>query len=298
MQVDTMSDMNKRPILLITGKSGVGKDTIADCLCNNFGYTKVKSYTTRQPRYEGEDTHIFVTKEEFDQLPHKVAYTNRENVEYCATQKQVDNADIYIIDPPGIKYFLETYKGNRQPIIIEIMCSEADRKRRVSDRYIDGNKELADRQNLDGIAYDDCCKLLKEVSYQYPYALVINQNDNMLSAIKDIMTFVRTQTSPSVRKQFIYVSHPFQNKPENVKDIEYYITMLEPIYKDYVFVSPVHCFGFMYEKMSYEDGLNWCLQLLSVCDEMWVCGDYENSTGCCAEIEFCKDHYIPYKIIS
>ncbi len=282
-----MSDMNKRPILLITGRSGVGKDTIADYLCDNFGYTKVKSYTTRQPRYEGEETHIFVTKEEFDKLSHKVAYTNREGVEYCATQEQVDNADIYIIDPPGIKYFLEVYKGNRQPIIIVIDCPEPERRQRVSNRCVDGNKELANRQNLDNEF---------NVPLRHPYKYVISQDENISSAINSIMSYVRKQTfgAGRLKRKFIYVSHPFQNKPENVKDIERYITIWERIHQSYVFVSPVHCFGFMYEKMSYEDGLNWCLQLLSVCDEMWVCGDYENSTGCCAEIDFCKNHYIPY----
>lgn len=296
MQTDAMSDMNKRPILLITGKSGVGKDTIADYLCDSFGYTKVKSYTTRQPRYEGEDTHIFVSKEEFDALKDKIAYTNRDDIEYCATQAQVDNADIYIIDPPGIQYFLQVYKGKRTPIIIAIDCSESERSQRVYNRCVDGNKELVNRQNLDSEFH---------VPLRHPYKYVINQDGNISSAINSIMSYVRKQTIGAGRlnrklcfdkKKLIYVSHPFQNKPENVKDIEHYITMWERTYKDCVFVSPVHCFGFMYEKMSYEDGLDWCLQLLSICDEMWVCGDYEHSTGCQAEIEFCKDHYIPYKI--
>lgn len=38
-----------------------------------------------------------------------------------------------------------------------------------------------------------------------------------------------------------------------------------------------------------------CLWLLSQCSEMWVFGDYINSTGCLGEIAYCKNHGIPYK---
>jgi hypothetical protein len=39
-----------------------------------------------------------------------------------------------------------------------------------------------------------------------------------------------------------------------------------------------------------------CLELLKKCDIMYVYGDYQNSRGCKAEIEFCKDNGIPHKI--
>ena len=51
-------------IVLITGDFGVGKDTFADMLNEDFGEesVKIQSYTTREKRYNTEDTHIFVDK--------------------------------------------------------------------------------------------------------------------------------------------------------------------------------------------------------------------------------------------
>ena len=53
-------------LFLLVGKSGSGKDTIADLLLRLFGIKKVKSVATRNPRYEGEDTYYFVSDEEYD----------------------------------------------------------------------------------------------------------------------------------------------------------------------------------------------------------------------------------------
>jgi guanylate kinase len=49
-------------IYLIVGRSGFGKDTVVDCLCERYGYKRIISYTTR-PRRNEQDKHIFVTIE-------------------------------------------------------------------------------------------------------------------------------------------------------------------------------------------------------------------------------------------
>ena len=54
-------------IILIVGDFGVGKDTFADFLSSYLPNSKkIQSYTTRKPRYEGEDTHIFCYVETID----------------------------------------------------------------------------------------------------------------------------------------------------------------------------------------------------------------------------------------
>ena len=77
--------------------SAKGNDTVAARLSEIYGWKVLDSYTTRPPRYEGEKGHIFSTKEEFDALPEKCAYTYFGGNEYCATAEQVNNSDIYII---------------------------------------------------------------------------------------------------------------------------------------------------------------------------------------------------------
>lgn len=72
------------------------------------------------------------------------------------------------------------------------------------------------------------------------------------------------------------------------------------LYKQYNnlnFFSPVHNFPF-YNDFDYQAGLQMCLDFLPYCSEMWVYGDYKNSTGCLAEIDYCKKYHIPYKIIT
>lgn len=89
---------------LIVGRSGAGKDTIVNALCERYGCTRLRSYTTRPRRkWEGE-THVFVTEAEFDQIPddQKFAYTEIDGYRYCATFDQVKESDFYVIDPFGV----------------------------------------------------------------------------------------------------------------------------------------------------------------------------------------------------
>ena len=99
-------------------------------------------------------------------------------------------------------------------------------------------------------------------------------------------------------KSIVYISHPFQNRLKNLKEIEDIIKILYKLYPDYLFISPVHAFGFLYNSITYEQGLYMTLFLLETCaDEMWVFGeDWRNSTGVKAEIEYCKKRNIPYYI--
>ena len=104
--------MNK-PLFLFVGPSGSGKTAVAEYLESTQGYKSVQSYTTRSPRYENETGHIFVSNDEFDKLQDLVAYTEYNGNKYCATSEQVDEADIYVIDVPGVEVFLKKYKNTK-----------------------------------------------------------------------------------------------------------------------------------------------------------------------------------------
>lgn len=84
----------------------------------------------------------------------------------------------------------------------------------------------------------------------------------------------------------IYVSHPFSGKPENKAEVERIVTDLTKKYPEHIFYSPIHAFGFMYNSVSYDRGMELCLDLLSLCDELWVFGDYDKSRGCRREIAY------------
>jgi len=105
---------------LIVGKSGSGKDTLVNSMTSH-GFNKLISYTTRNRRKNEKDAHIFVTDEQFDELQDTmVAFTNFNGHRYCATQNQVENADMFITDPDGIEYFHDHYEGDKNPIVVYI----------------------------------------------------------------------------------------------------------------------------------------------------------------------------------
>lgn len=143
-------------IILLVGKSGVGKSTVANELTRLYGLKQVQSYTTRPNRYENEKGHIFVNESEFNKLD-LVAYTYFNKNHYGATQQQVEENDIYIIDRDGLIYFDKKYKGDKK--IIKIMLDIDDDT--LTDRMIargDSEKEVLARIKNDDIMFRDVHK--------------------------------------------------------------------------------------------------------------------------------------------
>lgn len=89
----------------------------------------------------------------------------------------------------------------------------------------------------------------------------------------------------------IYCSHKFGGKLENAKDAELKIKRLQLENPSNTYISPIHAFGFMYDTVSYEDGIGMCLDLLNRCDKMVVLS--EKSEGVNMEIEYCIAARIP-----
>ena len=121
-------------IFLIVGCSGSGKTTITEQLEQKYGLKSIQSYTTRPKRYEDESGHTFVSDEEFDKLTDRVGYTEFAGNRYCATAEQVENNDLYIIDPKGIDFFMKSYKGSKTPKIIFISSNLTTRYERMVER--------------------------------------------------------------------------------------------------------------------------------------------------------------------
>ena len=89
------------------GEFGVGKDTVANYIIDYLPEEycrKIKSFTTRKPRYDGEDTHIFVEKDE-TKIPNDsvAAWTKIDDNYYWTTKEQFDTGkmNIYVVDKIG-----------------------------------------------------------------------------------------------------------------------------------------------------------------------------------------------------
>ena len=93
----------------------------------------------------------------------------------------------------------------------------------------------------------------------------------------------------------IYCSHKFGGKLENAKDAELKIKKLQLENPSNTYISPIHAFGFMYNAVSYEDGIGMCLDLLNRCDKMIVLS--EKSKGVNIEIGYCISARIPVEFL-
>lgn len=90
-------------LFLIVGKSASGKDTIADEL-EARGLTRVISRTDREPRFEGEGTHLFVSHEVAEEESGRAAAATKiAGINYYALPEDIEGHDVYIIDPQGVR---------------------------------------------------------------------------------------------------------------------------------------------------------------------------------------------------
>lgn len=176
-------------IYLIVAPSGAGKTTITELLESKYGLKSIQSYTTRPPRFEGETGHTFVSDEEFDKLTDIVAYTEfcgSEN-RYCATAKQVEESDLYVIDPKGVEFFKQHYKGSKQAKVIYIESDITTRHERMKQRAENNGSTYLE-------AVDHSLKrIVNDVSEFYDYihhrvqvdCTVENNNDTTIENVAD-----------------------------------------------------------------------------------------------------------------
>lgn len=146
--------MNRKPLILLIGKSGSGKSTIAKHLADTYGLRILESYTTRPRREPNEDGHTFVTKDEYDALQNKVAETYFDKHYYCATKEQVDTADIYIVDPNGYFRLQDNYKSDRIIIPIYLKVHDIECFNRMIARG-DTEEQASIRVKHDRVRFDE-----------------------------------------------------------------------------------------------------------------------------------------------
>lgn len=95
-------------MLILIGDSASGKSSIERNLVNNYGYTKLVTYTTRQPRtgeVNGVDYH-FISEEEFEELDNKGFFAEKavyNNWHYGTAKEDCTNDKIAVLTPHGFR---------------------------------------------------------------------------------------------------------------------------------------------------------------------------------------------------
>ena len=174
-------EKNNGFICLIMGRSGSGKTTLALNLEKRYGYTQIQSYTTRPKRYGGEIGHIFVDKQTFNSLTDMVAYTEYNGYQYCATSAQVEENQIYVIDPDGIIEFAQRYKGDKKVIVIYLHTSFSIRNGRMLSRG-DGTANILKRNETDRRSFSE--EKINKITELYPHFYTVNAS-NWAEAVCD-----------------------------------------------------------------------------------------------------------------
>ena len=171
-------------IVLLVGKSGSGKTSVARRLEEKYDLKQVQSYTTRKPRYDGETGHTFVSDKQFDGLYDIVAQTNYDGVRYAATAGQIDMNDIYVIDPFGVESFLETYHGGKTYIIVYLSASKRVCKKRMIQRG-DDKQSIKNRLKFDKSIFRDFEGKIYNTTI--PKTFIINVDDKSIDEVADLV---------------------------------------------------------------------------------------------------------------
>ena len=169
-------------LYLIVGKSGSGKSTVVQKLCNMYNLSEVISYTTRPKRNNEKngDTHIFVSQKEFDKIKNDLcAYTKFNGFEYGATNQMVNQNNFYVIDKKGIEYFKSHYNNHKSFKIIYIDVPEHECRIRMIKRG-DSKSDVEKRIQNDRIEFAGIEKIVD----------ITISNDYQFSCVCDIWEYI------------------------------------------------------------------------------------------------------------
>ena len=190
-------DKKSKIKVLIVGRTATGKDYLANEL-KGRGMTLLKSYTTRPKRSDNEDTHKFITNEEYETIDKDTiaAYTEINGGKYFATKEDVENCDIYIIDINGLKQISESMPDT-PVIVVHMTADEKERKKRSITRSgLDENKalkEYEERTESENAQFSEFEKILadNELSKIGNNFTVITVRNNFLpSVIVEVADFI------------------------------------------------------------------------------------------------------------
>ncbi len=87
----------------------------------------------------------------------------------------------------------------------------------------------------------------------------------------------------------VFISHPFRDDPEgNMRKVSRICKTIVEEHPDILPISPLHSLSFLNDEEGREYSLVWCHEVLKMCDEVWVYGDWEKSEGCQLEVRWAR----------
>lgn len=208
-------------LITVAGRNSAGKSLIAKKVAEALGLNVVKSYATRKPRpeelkkgFENCD-HIFVSDEEYDKLENITAETEINGARYCTTQEVLDNSDIYVIDPKGIKDLKERC-GSRYKILQFYIYADADKR---AARFVARGETKAKFEAREQSEDEQFCNY----ENNHGWDIIIYNNWDIDTAVKTMLGYVRPIMTPVIEARQKQAEEEFEkmmNPPaeEKVED--------------------------------------------------------------------------------
>lgn len=144
--------------VLLMGESGVGKTTIADYMERTYGLKQVVSYTNRLKRFDGEIGHHFLEERDIEkikhQFPNRVAEGVYDGNFYFATAEQVDECDVYVINPGAVEEFKRNYCGDKTVIVVLLEDTPVNKVKHMLSRG-DSISKIQKRLDFDRQEFKD-----------------------------------------------------------------------------------------------------------------------------------------------
>jgi len=149
-------------LIILLGESSSGKSTVERKLVENFGYSKIISYTTRSPRYkdgevDGVDYH-FITDEEFNELKSKDFFAEHacyNGWQYGSAKEDCTDDKVVVLTPHGLRQLLKK-NDDLNIVSFYINVSRRDRLIKILERgdVIEEayRRNLTDAGQYDGIS--------------------------------------------------------------------------------------------------------------------------------------------------
>ena len=143
-------------VLLLVGRTGPGKSSLINKICERTELKQLISYTTRPRRNDTDNDHIFVTIDDYIQAKENgeiAAETEIAGNYYYSTKSQLYEADFYTVDPQGRAMLLSMELPNIRFVTVYISCPDDVRmdraiNRRGDDKQIFRTRDFSERQQF------------------------------------------------------------------------------------------------------------------------------------------------------
>lgn len=148
-------------IVVLSGMSASGKDTVAQMLAEKDGYNFIVSTTTRpmRPNEEQGKPYYFVNKEEFDKIPmietrsYNTLVEGKEDTWYYGVAQNAvapNKKYVVVLDIDGMEDFKKVFGNRVKPIYINV--PEETRKARSESRGGHDETEWNRREKADSVS--------------------------------------------------------------------------------------------------------------------------------------------------